>query len=1056
MLKNCDQEAIAESNTLKLIPGRSFNEKIRLRKFISREFFKAALLPLVIIEIALLALYFLMNTYILNRSVETMQGDRRSHLMEITEEQARIIEENLNGISDLASILQVLTARFFQHPEQFPGVDGDDSQFDFSPTGLYYKLKNDGGCSLFYSDLTPIGPREKEKARRSEALDPFYKAIYDANAKGHIVAVYLNTHDSMCRYYPFHENVYERVVSNTDISSYSFYYLADREHNPDGGATWTEAYLDPMGKGWMMSCLVPVYRNDFLEGVAGIDITIKKFIDNLLSLKTPWDSHTFLVDAQGTIMAMPPKVEHIFGLDELDEYNYKGKVQQDTHKPRTFNLLESVLQDIRQPVSDLMRKKSGAITFSLNQREYVLCQSTVLPAGWKLMVIADQASISSPIVQLEKQARLIGYLAVGFMCFFYLLFFFYLLKSTGRLSSRISRPVRKLSKAIQAVASGDYQTSLESSPVIELDELSGGFHAMSADLKTLHEDLTNQVIRANASKEEAKQAQEALAEHQLLLEGTVERRTQALTDANRRLEEDIAKRKQVEKALDFERRQLLSVFESISEIIYVSDPDTHEVLYINEALRKVCHDAVGKKCHQVFQGLDKPCPFCTNSIIFGENTGKAHIWEHRNRSNGMWTRCIDKAIKWPDGRMVRYEMAIDITDQKEAAKERAQLAIRLQRAEKMEALGTLAGGVAHDLNNVLGGIVAYPELMLLKVRENDALRNLIESTRDAGLRAAAIVQDLLSLARRGVAVMEAVNLNTVIEKFLNSPEFKQISNNHAGVAVELDLCDQLLNCLGSPVHLSKMIMNLVANACEAMTEGGSLFISTDNLTVDRPIKGYEEVLKGQYVRVRVCDTGLGIEPKDLERIFEPFYTKKKMGRSGTGLGMAVVWGTVKDHRGYIEIDSMVGKGTTIDIYFPITHKEAAEPQGQTNFAGLRGNGETILIVDDEAVQRDLALGMLKQMGYHPHAVSSGEEALVYLEHHPVDVMLLDMIMEPNIDGLETYKRAIKIHSGQKAIIASGYAETAAVGEAQRCGAGEYLMKPYTIQQLGDALKRTLD
>lgn len=388
--------------------------------------------------------------------------------------------------------------------------------------------------------------------------------------------------------------------------------------------------------------------------------------------------------------------------------------------------------------------------------------------------------------------------------------------------------------------------------------------------------------------------------------------------------------------------------------------------------------------------------------------------------------------------------------------EKKQLEARLQRAQKMEAIGTLAGGVAHDLNNILAGIVSYPELLLMKLPQDSPLRGSILTIQKSGEKAAAIVQDLLTLARRGVVVTEVVNLNQVINEYLKSPEFEKLKKHHPGVRVETHLDPTLLNIMGSPAHLSKTIMNLTSNAAEAMPGGGTILISTENQYIDKPIKGYDAVKEGDYITLTVSDTGTGISSEDIGRIFEPFYTKKEMGRSGTGLGMTVVWGTVKDHNGYIDVQSIEGKGTTFILYFPITRKDLHGDATGTSVQDYKGNGESILVVDDVEEQRQIALGMLKELGYSVTSVSSGEEAIDYLKDNSVDLVVLDMIMDPGMDGLETYKRILKIHPGQKAIIVSGFSETRRVKEAQKLGAGSYVKKPFLLEKIGAAVKAELD
>jgi signal transduction histidine kinase/CheY-like chemotaxis protein len=399
--------------------------------------------------------------------------------------------------------------------------------------------------------------------------------------------------------------------------------------------------------------------------------------------------------------------------------------------------------------------------------------------------------------------------------------------------------------------------------------------------------------------------------------------------------------------------------------------------------------------------------------------------------------------------------AFDITERVRAEEEKKILEAQLQRAEKMELVGTLAGGVAHDLNNILSGLVAYPDLLLLDLPENSPLRAPILAMQESGKKAAAIVQDLLTLARRGVSVAEVANLNDIITDYLNSPEYDKLIAYHPGVQVETSLETRLLNTLGSPVHLSKCVMNLVSNAAEALPDGGKIIITTKNQYIDRPIAGYHDVREGDCVVLSVADNGIGIPADDLERIFEPFYTKKVMGRSGTGLGMAVVWGTVKDHSGYINVKSAEGKGTTFELYFPVTRKEAVEEEPVKSIEEYKGNGGKILVIDDVKEQRELAAMLLTKLGYSVSSVSSGEEAVEYMKTNSANILVLDMIMAPGIDGLHTYKRILELHPGQKAIIASGYSETDRVKEAQRLGAGQYVKKPYTLEKVGLAVTTEL-
>ncbi len=401
------------------------------------------------------------------------------------------------------------------------------------------------------------------------------------------------------------------------------------------------------------------------------------------------------------------------------------------------------------------------------------------------------------------------------------------------------------------------------------------------------------------------------------------------------------------------------------------------------------------------------------------------------------------------------QLKAEMAERARVEEERRALDEKLQRAKRMEDLGILAGGVAHDLNNILVGTVSYPDLLLTRLPADSPLREPLETIRQSGVKAATIVQDLLTLTRRGVASPQVLNLNTVITDYFSSPEYERLKSFHPQADVDLELDPGLPNLSGSPIHLLKVVMNLVSNAAEAMPDGGKIVVSTSAQHIGPRVGSFENIEAGNYVVFRISDTGIGIPKEDIDRIFEPFFTKKVMGRSGTGLGMTVVWGTVKDHKGHIDIESAVGKGTTFTLYFPAMVEKSTAIQGREPASIGVAMGESILIVDDVREQREVTAKMLAELGYSVEAVSSGEEAIAYLKKSTVDLLILDMCMEPGMDGLDTYRQALKLRPGQKAIITSGYAETQRVKEMQELGAGAYIRKPFFMDTITAAVRTEL-
>ena len=526
---------------------------------------------------------------------------------------------------------------------------------------------------------------------------------------------------------------------------------------------------------------------------------------------------------------------------------------------------------------------------------------------------------------------------------------------------------------------------------------------------------------------------------------------------------DITDRRQAEEQLRMMNVFLDSIVENIPDMIFLKEAGELRFARFNRAGEDLLgysrNDLLGKNDYDFFS--EKQADFFTErdrDVLNGNRVVDIPEETIQTRNKGERILHTKKVPIMDTKGDPAYLLGIseDITEQKRAEEALRKSEERLQRAEKMEALGTLAGGVAHDLNNVLGVVVGYAELLLKAVDGSSPLRPRLVNIMKGGERAAAIVQDLLTLARRGVPTSQILNLNDMIIECQQSPEFANLSSYHTSMQIDLDLDQELLNIAGSPVHLSKTLFNLDSNACEAMPNSGTITFRTSNQYLDKPIHGYDEIHEGDYVVLSVSDTGEGIPAADLKRIFEPFYTKKAMGRSGTGLGLAVVWGTVKDHQGYINVQSEEGKGSIFTLYFPVTRGIVPKDKIAVAISKYMGKGETILVVDDVDGQRDLATEMLKELNYNVTSVDSGEEAMTYMQEHEVDLMVLDMIMDPGMDGLDTYRSVLKIRPQQKAIIVSGFSETYRVNAAQYLGAGTYVRKPYVIEKLGLAVRKELD
>jgi PAS domain S-box-containing protein len=416
----------------------------------------------------------------------------------------------------------------------------------------------------------------------------------------------------------------------------------------------------------------------------------------------------------------------------------------------------------------------------------------------------------------------------------------------------------------------------------------------------------------------------------------------------------------------------------------------------------------------------------------------------------LWGNVSLDPFKDNQGRVIEGRcIIIDTTEQ-------TQLEEQLRNAQRMETIGMLAGGVAHDLSNILSAIVSYPDLILMDIKPDSPLFEPLSKIKSAGGRAAAMVHDLLTLARRGVPVKNVVLVNDLVKEYLASPEFENLAAQNQNIIVKEQLDAELLAIKGSEMHLTKALMNIMINAAEAIPDGGTIRISTHNETVSAddprsPVRG------GEHVVLSVMDNGHGIAPEDLKRVFEPFFSTKRMGRSGTGLGMAIVWAAVHDLDGFIDIDSQLNNGTTVRLYFPATNEKITfQSNPPILIEDYKGRGEVVLLVEDDTEHREIAGRMLSRLGYRVIAVNCGEAALAELEKDRPDLVVLDMILGPGLDGLATYRRILTMNPRQRAIIASGFAETSRVRKALELGAGAYIKKPYSLKEIGVAVRYELD
>jgi len=385
--------------------------------------------------------------------------------------------------------------------------------------------------------------------------------------------------------------------------------------------------------------------------------------------------------------------------------------------------------------------------------------------------------------------------------------------------------------------------------------------------------------------------------------------------------------------------------------------------------------------------------------------------------------------------------AIDITENK-------MLQQSAERAKKLEMAGLVAGQVAHDFNNLLGPLVAYPEFIRDSLEEGHRAIKYLDSLENAATQMAEINQQLLTLGRRGHYDLKPLNLNDVVQNAIND-----IHPRPKALVIQSVLADNLLSINGGSAQILRIISNLVTNAIDSMQADGTLTIITENWYSDMTAGYFGFVPRGEFVKLTIKDTGCGIKGENLSKMFDPFFTTKVADKKrGSGLGLSVVEAVMKDHGGYIDVESEAGVGTSIYLYFPISREKISN----TESGEIIGGSEKILIVDDDPVQLEVTSNLLSCLGYQIDTAGSGEEALEYFKNKRYDLLMLDMVMSGGIDGITTYENAQEINPLQKSIIFSGYSMIERIAEARELGIHTFLKKPLTLEMIGLAVRNELD
>ena len=519
---------------------------------------------------------------------------------------------------------------------------------------------------------------------------------------------------------------------------------------------------------------------------------------------------------------------------------------------------------------------------------------------------------------------------------------------------------------------------------------------------------------------------------------------------------DITERKQAEMKLRRSHQTFLTVLDGIDATVYVADMHSYEILFMNKHMIDTFGgDFTGRICYEAFRRESAPCGHCTNERLLdadGHPTGVC-VWETKNPLTGNWYINHDRAIQWLDEGMARLQIAFDVTLIKEMEQEGKRIGEQLKQAQKMESVGRLAGGVAHDFNNMLGAILGYAELGLLGLSPTDPIHGTLKDIQKAAQRSADLTRQLLAFARKQTVTPKVLDLNETVEGMLNM--LGQL------IGENIDLAWLPGKDLGpvriDPSQIEQLLANLCVNARDAIHDTGRISVETSTVAFDEnDCATRVGPVPGAYVLLAVSDNGCGMDPEILSHLFEPFFTTKEVGK-GTGLGLATVYGMVQQNNGFIDVISQPGQGTTFKIYLP-RHAPEAGRTAKMDAAQPDARGhETILLVEDESMILDISVKILERQGYTVMAAATPGEAIRLAREHAGDIHLLmtDVVM-PEMNGRDLAKNLLSLYPNLKRLFMSGYTADIIAHHGVLDEGVQFIQKPFSVQTLAVKVREVLD
>ncbi|WP_406667081.1 ATP-binding protein [Gallaecimonas sp. GXIMD1310] len=727
------------------------------RHWLWRAFIRHSLIPLLLVESLLVVIYLYTNANIRNNNIQYLRNNAITELNHAASSEGLLIETRLESVEQLLSLYRQQTKEVLDD-RHYQATPSELANYRLAPNGVFHSIQDDGGAASFYSAITPADKQDRAKVYRLSQTDPLMRSM--VNSSPLITQVYFNSFDSYNRIYPFFDTL-SQYDAKLDIPRFNFYYAADAVHNPQRKTVWTEVYADPAGGGWMTSAVAPVYRGNFLEGVVGADVTVGRFIQQIEELDLPWGAYGVLLDQDLAVLAMPKQGQQDFALD-MTAHHYQSAIQQETRRPPRYYLDKR--QDTAALARAIRKNPGGTMNLLIGGKQKMVAWTTIPANSWVLLSIVDEGTLFANTEALSYRYKLVGYLMIGGLAAFYLLFFLYIRGRSQDLGETLSKPMDTLTGKVQSIEAGHYLQQSEPQPLLELQQFSDSVCAMGQALGR-----------------------------------TVE-------------------------ALEISETRLRQALKSSGDSVWEYDIPSHQLRLSNsfdhfvgrEIPKQISFDEFVDWVHE--DDRDKLCQSRDEAI----ETGNAYSVDFRiQHQRGHWVWINSRGQMQPPipGQGVRLTGVYANVSQRKALEQHLRQAKEAaEDANKAKSL--FLSSVTHELKTPLHAILGFGQL--LKAQVTDSGQRAADEILKAGNYLNQLIEDLLTHARLEAASL-SVELTVQDMADIAADCVSMLSTEVANAKLELvNNITGPLPCMADKKRATQILINLLSNAIKYNQSGGRI------------------------------------------------------------------------------------------------------------------------------------------------------------------------------------------------------------------------------------------